>query len=189
MISILYCEADGIYSKLLPADALWTERRDARLYSGPGPVVAHPPCNRWSRMAWSFYRETYRQDGGCFQAALDTVHRTGGVIEHPALSGAWGYFRLQEPKPWTSWVRGLYAPGWSAHVWQAHYGHPAPKPTWLYWYSPFGKEPPPIEQGARPLNCKTTVELQSRKQRIQTPVRFAELLISLAMASVPEGVR
>ena len=46
MIAALYVERDGIYYGLPDVDP-WDEARDARLYPGPHPVVAHPPCARF----------------------------------------------------------------------------------------------------------------------------------------------
>lgn len=48
MISALYVEKDGVYFNLPDVDP-WDETRDARLYKGPFPVVAHPPCQRCGR--------------------------------------------------------------------------------------------------------------------------------------------
>lgn len=50
MIAALYVETDGPYFGLDGVDP-WDIRRDARLYTGPHPVVAHPPCARWGRYA------------------------------------------------------------------------------------------------------------------------------------------
>lgn len=50
MIAALYVEAGGCYFGWPDIDA-WDVSRDARLYAGPHPVVAHPPCQRWGRMA------------------------------------------------------------------------------------------------------------------------------------------
>ena len=44
MIAALYVEKDGVYSGLQGVDP-WDEARDARLYAGPRPVVAHPPSS------------------------------------------------------------------------------------------------------------------------------------------------
>lgn len=50
-IAALYVQRNGIYWNRPDIDA-WDEQRDARLYDGPLPVVAHPPCQRWGRY-WS----------------------------------------------------------------------------------------------------------------------------------------
>jgi hypothetical protein len=49
-VAALLVEADGVYANLPGVDC-WDEARDARLYDGPYPVVAHPPCQRWCRFA------------------------------------------------------------------------------------------------------------------------------------------
>ena len=99
MIAALFVEPNGVYAGLPDVD-VWDEARDARLYEGPWPVVAHPPCARWSRLAgFTEARFGYKrgEDGGCFKAALCAVRAFGGIIEHPAYSKAWGAFNLPEP--------------------------------------------------------------------------------------------
>lgn len=89
MIAALYVEAGGAYFGLANVDP-WDEARDARLYDGPYPVIAHPPCQLWGAMAnvnyarWGGDHNRPGNDGGCFAAALDSVRRFGGVLEHPA---------------------------------------------------------------------------------------------------------
>ena len=50
LIAALYVEKGGCYWDLPGVDA-WDAARDARLYPGPYPVIAHPPCERWGRFA------------------------------------------------------------------------------------------------------------------------------------------
>lgn len=134
MIAALYVQSDGCYAGLPDVDP-WCEARDARTYAGPHPVVAHPPCERWGRYWHGSPRKPHQytlgDDQGCFAAALDAVRRWGGVLEHPAYSHAWMAHGLRWP------VRGRWreadtCAGWTCHVEQAHYGHPARKATWLY---------------------------------------------------------
>lgn len=144
MIAALYVADPGPYIGLPGVDP-WPEARDARLYPGPYPVVAHPPCQRWGRY-WSGgpsarVRRTLGDDGGCFRAALASVVTWGGVLEHPEASHAWAAYGLLRPPRAGGWVpAGPPAPGWTACVEQGHYGHAARKATWLYYH---GTRPPP----------------------------------------------
>jgi hypothetical protein len=135
MIAALFVEKNGVYFDLPGVDP-WDEERDARLYDGPWPVVAHPPCARWSRLA-GFTQARFGlkrgEDGGCFKAALDAVHRFGGVIEHPAYSDAWKVFGLPRPIVRYGWTLGIDG-GASCYVEQGRYGLPVKKATWLYAY-------------------------------------------------------
>lgn len=150
MIAALFVAKDGCYSNLSGVDP-WDEIRDARLYAGPHPVVAHPPCQRWGRF-WHGAPNNPHQfelgaDNGCFEAALHAVRTWGGVIEHPADSHAWGAFGLMKPDRCGGWVVADDADGWTCCVEQGHYGHFARKPTWLY---ACGVELPSLRWGKSP---------------------------------------
>lgn len=135
MIAALYVAKGGCYFGLEDVDP-WDEARDARLYAGPWPVVAHPPCERWGRY-WhggpsARERRVKGDDGGCFAAALAAVRRWGGVLEHPEASSAWKAFGLFTPPRRGGWVSADWHGGWTCCVEQGHYGHRARKATWLY---------------------------------------------------------
>jgi hypothetical protein len=146
MIAALFVERDGIYRGLDDVD-VWDEQRDARLYAGPWPVVAHPPCDRWCVMApfvESVHGLKVGDDGGCFEAALAAVRSYGGVLEHPASSLAWAEFGLPRPQASGGWTLSLFDAGASCYVEQGRYGLPMRKATWLY---AFGVELPPLRWG------------------------------------------
>ena len=134
-VAALFVQERGAYVGHDDIDA-WPESRDARLYAGPYPVVAHPPCARWCRLA-GLVQARYPhlrkgEDGGSFASALASVRWHGGVLEHPAYSDAWAAHGLVRPNPkggWTGW--DTYG-GLTCHVEQGHYGHRARKATWLY---------------------------------------------------------
>ena len=194
-VAVLYCDPRGVYANRPELD-LWDERRDARLYAGPLPVVAHPPCARWCRLAglvearWGHRRG---DDGGTFAAALAAVRRWGGVLEHPAYSDAWAAFGLPVPPPAGGWQRGLCG-GWSCQVEQGRYGHPAKKPTWLYCY---GAQPPSLRWGLVPDSkssalvswCGNHTPRTPGRPRVgkriasATPPAFAEALIVMAKSA------
>lgn len=193
-VAALYVETDGIYFGLPDIDP-WDEQRDARLYAGPWPVVAHPPCARWCMLApliQAKYGHKIGADAGCFKAALDAVRRFGGVLEHPAYSKAWPAFGLPRPRRGV-WRRSLDDPGWVTEVSQAAYGHPARKRTWLYYV---GSNPAELDW-SEPEAATTVSDLgpggsrrrgDEWKPGIQyadasaTPLAFRDVLIGLAQS-------
>lgn len=135
-VAALYVEPRGVYYDLAGVEPWGLPERDARLYAGPHPVVAHPPCERWGTY-WSGgpSHPGTRQlgdDGGCFAAALAAVRTWGGVLEHPANSRAWAAHGLIAPPHTGGWVSAGDWSGWTCRVEQGHYGHVARKGTWLY---------------------------------------------------------
>jgi hypothetical protein len=188
MIAALYVAKDGCYYGLPDVDP-WDEERDARLYAGPHPVVAHPPCARWCRLAKlveSLHPDRrVGDDGGCFAAPLAAVRKWGGVLEHPAWSMAWGVHGLMAP-PSRGWSKSLeYPHEWVAELSQAAYGHRAKKMTWLL-YVGHGLPPPldrslPAAAAAVISSCtKRGVEKLSEKERNATPLPFRDLLLEIA---------
>jgi hypothetical protein len=120
MIAALFVETGGCYYGLDGVDP-WDIERDARLYDGPWPVVAHPPCQRWGRFWHGSTRKPHQ-----FELGDD------GVLEHPAHSHAWKHFELDAPRAEGGWTVAGEWGGRSCHVEQGHYGHLARKATWLY---------------------------------------------------------
>ena len=206
-IAALYVQTGGAYFNLPGVDP-WDEARDARTYAGPHPVVAHPPCSRWCRLAGLVEARWGRErgdDGGCFAAALASVRQWGGVLEHPAYSSAWSAFTLPVPSRYGGWQRGICG-GWSCHVEQGRYGHRAKKATWLYAY---GTELPDLRWGyrhdsvagdvgwrgsrARALVswCGNNVKDGDDRPRLgkheasASPPEFRDVLISLARSVIP----
>src|SRR5215471_17971397 len=130
-VAALYVDPAGVYAGLDGVD-VWNEARDARLYPGPWPVVAHPPCERWCQLAPVVaaklaYLEDERyavgNDGGTFEAALHAVRTWGGVLEHPAYSIAWYRYGLPVPGH-GGWTTTFDDPGHASAVSQVAYGHP-----------------------------------------------------------------
>ncbi len=201
-VAALYVQRGGVYWGLDGVDA-WDEPRDARLYAGPWPVVAHPPCARWGRY-WSGGpsapgRFNLGDDGGCFASALAAVRRWGGVFEHPEGSHAWRWAELNLPPFDGGWVVADWQGGWTCCVEQGHYGHRARKKTWLYAN---GVELPSLRWGPSSASARldegwhSTAERRraiktgicqrlSARQRAATPEPFRDLLLSIARTAQP----
>lgn len=194
MIAALYVDPCGVYSRLDDVELWGLPERDAREYDGPWPVVAHPPCSRWCRLAglvearWGHKRG---DDGGCFAAALEAVRTWGGVLEHPAYSDAWAAHDLHRPPTGGGWIRADWHSGfdgWTCYVEQGLYGHKAKKATWLYSY---GGELPSLRWGHTPDRdvkawvswCANNGDRRPRvgkKAAAATPADFAKVLVGVA---------
>lgn len=208
-IAALYVATGGPYFNL-PGVRPYDEDEDARMYGGPWPVVAHPPCQRWSRM-WKGQPgnikagkvERKGDDKGCFKSALFDVRRFGGVLEHPWLSHAWAHFGLSKPPRSGGWVKADDHGGWTCCVEQGRYGHYCAKPTLLLVYGlkfevlpelRWGVSPPPTEADFPPEAvakhgldyCKRAGVMafkgggKDSAPRIHTPPEFRDLLIEMA---------
>lgn len=199
-VAALFVETNGAYFNLPDVDA-WDVERDARNYRGQHPVVAHPPCSRWCRLAglvearWGHKRG---EDGGMFASALANVRRCGGVLEHPAWSDAWKAFALPVPMRSGGW-HGDALRGWSCYVEQGRYGHVAKKATWLY---AFGCDLPELKWGHNPDTrstalvswCGNHTKAHDKRPRVgkaaaaRTPDEFRAVLLGMAR-SVPAQLR
>ena len=197
-VAALFVQADGCYSCQANID-LWPQLRDAREYAGPHPVVAHPPCQLWGKMAavnykrWGGEHNRPGNDGGCFASALASVDRWGGVLEHPAQSYAWPAYNLIKPQL-GGWTKS--GEGWVCEVWQSAYGHRANKATWLYYQ---GTTPPPPMDWSRPTGThqigfqdqrgkSANKPTLSKKEANATPPKFRDALIGMAIDSTVRGV-
>jgi len=199
MIAALYVAKNGPYFGLENVDPC-DEERDARKYAGPWPVVAHPPCSRWCRLAglvearWGHKKG---DDGGCFAAALASVRKWGGVLEHPAYSDAWLAHGLTPPNP-GGWMAADFQGGWTCYVAQGRYGHRAKKATWLYAAK---SDLPSLDWGlvadgdsdALVSKCGNHVssgEIRPRlgkREASSTPAAFRDILLTIARSVTRHG--
>jgi hypothetical protein len=204
VIAALYVAKGGCYYGLPDVDP-WDQERDARMYPGPWPVVAHPPCPRWGKMYFgqpltvkrTGERKRKGDDEGCFKCAKHDVEAYGGVLEHPEGSHAWKFFGLNEPPREGGWIEA--GEGWTCCVEQGRYGHYARKPTWLYVVGVERDDLPELDWGIGEPRydpdliaskglawVKKLGEVGAKgggtdsKPRISTPIPFRDLLLSIA---------
>ena len=186
MVAALFVETNGVYCGLDCVDP-WDKERDARKYNGPWPVVAHPPCERWSQMnRVNASRWAYKmgEDDGCFASALVSVRTFGGVLEHPAESLAFPAYGLPRPRRgWQLTIDGDRL----CEVNQSAYGHRATKRTWLLAH---GLVPPPLNwkrvRGTHQIGgFDVTLPQLPKRERATSPLPFRDLLLSIARSVKP----
>lgn len=179
-VAALFVRADSIYKTMEGVDA-WDAERDARLWPGCGPVVAHPPCRAWGQFA--MFAKPREDEKALAPWAIDQIRKFGGVLEHPAGSKLWPVLGLPEPGKFDEFG------GWTLPVHQHWWGHRAEKKTRLYIV---GCEPKDIP--AMPLRIDQPTHVigdvgragkgkrpeVSKAEREHTPPDFAEWLVELA---------
>lgn len=185
----LFADPKGVYAGL-PGVDLWDEARDARLYAGPWPVVAHPPCARWCQLASvneARWGAKVGEDGGTFAAALKAVREYGGVLEHPAYTLAWAHFGL--PRPVRGyWRAALDDVGFVTQVSQVAYGHSSRKRTWLYYVgaAPVAldwSEPPHTTVVGAGVNSGQAAGQPRDETSLRTPEAFRDVLLAMAASA------
>ena len=177
-VAALYIDPEGPYPSLPDVDT-WAEQRNAKLYAGPHPVVAHPPCGPWGRLSFL----CTKQDPECALRAVEQVRAFGGVLEHPTGSKLWRARQL----PFAGGLPDAWG-GRTYEVRQVAWGHSCEKPTWLYIV---GIEPELVLAGIRTEGTSTKritngprgddgVGRATKGEILHTPIAFAEWLVSLA---------
>lgn len=122
-IAVLFAREDSIY-KTLPGCDVYDIQRDARLFTGGMPVVAHPPCRMWGKLRMFAKGRPDEKDLARFAVAM--IRQEGGVLEHPFSSTLWPDQGLPAPGQ-----RDSYG-GWTLVIDQDWFGHKAEKRTKLY---------------------------------------------------------
>ncbi len=183
-VAALYVDLRGPYPDRVGLEMCWGEDRNAKTYTGPWPVVAHPPCGPWGRLKFL----NKHQDPDCGPRAVWQVQKFGGVLEHPQHSSLWKHCSLPRPgEPVDAWG------GFTIEVNQVNWGHKCKKATWLYCV---GIDPVLVAAGVRTGRVPThritngsrgptwLPRVGALEARLSPP-EFAEWLLSLAATAKP----
>jgi len=180
-VTVLFARTDSIY-KRIPGCDVWDIERDARLWLGGNPVVAHPPCRAWGRLR-HFSRPRPRERALAL-FAIRQIRLWGGVIEHPYGSRLWPRAALPAP--------GCFGPyaDWTLPVHQHWWGHRARKATLLYICGcrpgdlpeiPMRLDEPShtcgLYSGRDRRRCRPEI---GKREREATPEAFAHWLVAVA---------
>ena len=178
-VAVLFARRDSIY-KSLPGCDVWDIDRDARLWPGGCPVVAHPPCRAWGRLRQ--FAKPRPDEKALALWAVGQVRKFGGVLEHPAESSLWVDQRLPRPDEFHD-----ESGGWSMEIEQYHWGHRAEKATWLYIVGCSPTDIPPVpHRPGRATHCIRSskgyprLPYVTKPEREHTPLALAEWLVTLA---------
>lgn len=182
MIAVLFAREDSIY-KTFPDCDVWDGSRNALLYRGREPIVAHPPCRLWGRLRT--FSTAHPSEKVTAYFAVGRVRQNGGILEHPQGSTLWKVLGLPQPGE-----RPDKFGGYTIWISQGRFGHKADKPTWLYIV---GCAPENLPAIPFKLGDATHV-IQSRKrhnhrphvskaEREHTPVELAQWMVEVARRS------
>ena len=179
-VAALYVDPDGPYKGLVRE--FYDESRDATTYDGDLPVVAHPPCGPWGKLAW----RCKNQDKEAGRHAIRVVRRVGGVVEHPVGSKLFADMGI-ETAPWTPDRAVDARGGYTIKIRQWDQGHRALKDTILYIV---GTDVLPMglamaREGGEPM----PVEHMTKLERRLTPSGLAYNLALLASMTTPPKER
>jgi hypothetical protein len=159
-ISILCAARKSNYFKIDGLD-IWTAERDINNYTGKNKVIAHPPCQQWSRLK-SFAK--YNPDEKKLALLCwEIVNENGGIFEHPSGSNL---FKFEGANP-----KKIFSV--NQHWWN----FPAQKKTLLYFHN--------CEPGQYPLNfnmIEKKVHQINHEMRSRQTLEFCEYLVKSVKA-------
>lgn len=177
-VAALYVRKDSVYKNLV-AESFDIDR-DATLYNGPYPIIAHPPCGQWGKLSHFAYPNPIEKQLALI--AINQIRVFGGVLEHPRASKLWPQF-LPLPGSFDSFG------GFTISIDQFWFGHKAKKTTFLYFVGCKPSQLPQIplrfdliEHGVSQGKNKHKPQLReiSKADRERTPLNLALWLIEVA---------
>jgi hypothetical protein len=180
-VAVLFARTDSIY-KTIPGCDVYDIDRDARMFGGGLPIIAHPPCRAWG--VFAMFANPRPDERALAPWAIEQIRLNGGVLEHPSGSKLWTELNLPSPGS-----RDEFG-GWTLPIHQHWWGHRAEKKTFLYIV---GCEPKDIPEIPLRLDKPTHVigdvrDMQgnyrpevSKQEREHTPPALAEWLVELAL--------
>ncbi len=190
-VAVLFVRPDSVYFTL-PGLEVYDRARNALLYPGGLPVICHPPCATWGRLAHFFPRRPGEHRLALW--GLLQVRRWGGVLEHPKNSGLWTECHL--PAPGRTDRYG----GFCVVFPQFWFGHRAEKLTRLYVCGcrPADLPPMPFVLGEAPATVGRVKKYclgkpghrpeVSHKARESTPEALARWLVAVAEKCRPRNL-
>jgi len=175
-IAVLCAARNSVYHELAGVE-VFDERRNARTFAGGCPIVAHPPCRSWSVKT----KHQAKPAPGEPELGLwccEQLQRWGGVLEQPAFSKLFSAAGFPHPS-----IRQPEGPVWTIEVWQAWWGYPMKKATWLAFCGiPRASVDVPMRLHPRGQDRRAEQRM-SRNQRSATTREFAEWLVAYARTS------
>lgn len=176
MISVLFVRRDSAY-KRDPTLDVYDADRDALTFKGANPVIAHPPCRSWGKLAHMAKPREGERELALW--AVDRVRANGGVLEHPKGSRLWCEANLPIGDQLDKYG------GFTLEIDQYDFGHVAPKKTLLYIVGVSRDKLPalPPKNTAIPTrsiagNIKGTIRC-TQYQREYTPELLIEFLTNI----------
>lgn len=155
-ISVLCVMDNSNYFKIPNLD-LWTEKRNAYQYTGNNKIIAHPPCQQWSKL--KSFAKGNKEEKELALFCWEKVNQNGGILEHPIGSSLFKYVNADRGKMFK--------------VYQSWFGFPAQKPTILYCHN--------VQLLASPI-CfdlvqKKVSQIAYRKRSLM-PLEFCQWLVN-----------
>lgn len=153
--SVLCICENSNYLKIDGLD-LWDKNRDVYNYTSSNVIIAHPPCQQWSKLKAFANDDIKERDLAAF--CFHLVKLNGGVFEHTACSSFFKFIGADFSK--------------IISVNQSWWGFPAKKPTYLYF------------ENCKPLSYPLSFDLvqkkvsqMSYKKRSIMPLGFCKWLV------------
>lgn len=183
--AVLCARSDSVY-KLIDGLDVFDSVRDARTWVGGCPVICHPPCAQWGRLA--HFARVNSEEKQLALWCVEQVRRVGGVLEHPAFSSLWDVAGLPLPGAGVDRFGGFTYP-----ISQSWFGHRAEKKTWLYVVGVPVSSLPIIPLWLGDASCVVATRRRtgsrpeiSKAEREHTPRALAEWCVELVRLVVDE---